>query len=74
MAREERTHSPADSASHIQKSAIIVQKATSLYEEPNKEKEILKGHFKSKLQFPGIPHENDIPHLLFLFWLQNHVM
>lgn len=70
MSREERTLSPSGFASRIRKSATIVQKGTSSYEEGRIEKEILKGHFQFKLQIPDITHE--LCHLVFLFWLQNH--
>lgn len=72
MSREERTHSPSDFASCIRKSAIIVQKGTSPYEDPKKEKEILKRYFKFTLQVPDVTHE--LCHLVFLFWLQNHFL
>jgi len=65
---EEQTHFPSDFASPIRKSAIVVQKGTSSYEEPKKEKEIPKAHFK--LQIPDVTHEPC--HLVFLFWLQNN--
>lgn len=57
MSREEWAHSASDFASRVEKSVIMVQKGSPPYEEPKNEKEILKGCFKFKVQFPDITHE-----------------
>lgn len=55
--REEWTHSASDFAPCVEKSEIMVQKGSPLYEEPKNEKEILKEHFKLKVQFPDVTSE-----------------
>lgn len=55
--REEWAHSASDFASCVEKSEIMVQKGSPPYEEPKNEKEILKVHFKFKVQFSDVTHE-----------------